>query len=376
VIVLIPAYQPGASLADVARRLRLDAPRLRVVVVDDGSGPGYDAAFRAAVAEDAEVLRYGGNRGKGHALKTGLRHVLARYPGEHVVTADSDGQHSTADIMRVADRLEHGDGALVLGGRRFLGEVPLRSRFGNAVSRRVFQLASGCAVHDTQTGLRGLPAGLLPRLLLVEGERFEYESAVLLDCASSGVRIDEIPIETIYLDQNASSHFRPVADSLRVMRPMLAFALVSFLSFLLDLVALEVLYALTGSLLASVLGARVVSGIANFVANRRVVFRAGGARTMARDAGRYLALALGLVAASYGLLAALTPLGVPLLAAKVLSETALYAVSFQVQRRVVFRRRASASPRRTTHRASLPLLLGRGNLTVGSAIPGVSRKRS
>jgi putative flippase GtrA len=362
VIVLIPSYQPGSTLADVVRGLRLDAPRLRVVVVDDGSGPGYDAAFRAAVAEDAEVLRYTGNRGKGHALKTGLRHVLAHYPHEHVVTADSDGQHSTADILRVAERLEHGDGGLVLGGRRFVGAVPVRSRFGNAVSRRVFQLASGCAVHDTQTGLRGLPAALLPRLLLVEGERFEYESAVLLDCASAGVGIDEIPIETIYLDQNASSHFRPVVDSLRVMRPLLAFALVSLL---LDLVALEVLYALTGSLLASVLGARAVSGIANFVANRRVVFRARGARTLGRDAARYLALALAVVAAGYGLLAALTALGVPLLAAKVLSETVLWVVGFQVQRRVVFRRRASAAVVPTG-----------SNLTVGSAIPGVSRTTS
>jgi len=345
-IVLIPAYEPTASLADVARELRLFAPDLKVVVVDDGSGPGFDAAFRAAKAEDAEVLRYDHNRGKGHALKTGLRHVRDNYPGEAVVTADSDGQHSPADIARVAARLATATDTIVLGGRRFAGEVPLRSRVGNAISRGAFRAATGRAVHDTQTGLRGFPASTIDWLLTIEGDRFEYELQMLLRARDAGLFIDEIPIETIYLEHNASSHFRPVVDSVRVMRPLIVFGLVSFGSFVLDIVVLELLYLLTSSLVVSVVGARAVSGTANFLANRALVFRAGAPRALLRDAARYVALALGVLAASYAAIAALTGVGVPLLVAKVSTDVTLYAVSYLVQRRFVFARsrREAARP--------------------------------
>ena len=333
-IVLIPAFEPGPSLADVVRQLRLASPATRVLVVDDGSGPDYDPAFRAARAEDAEVLRYETNAGKGHALKVGLRHILSTYPGEDVVTADCDGQHCTADILRVAGRLRGSDGAMVLGGRRFAGAVPARSRFGNAVSRLGFRLATGLAVHDTQTGLRGFPAGMVEWLLTLDGERFEYELTMLMRSREAGVAIDEIPIETIYLEQNASSHFRPVVDSLRVMRPLLVFAAVSFGSFVVDVVALELLYLATGALATSVVGARLISGTGNFLANRRVVFRATGG--VLRHAARYLALALTLLGASYAGIALLTGVGMPLLAAKLLSDAALYVVGYLVQRWFVF----------------------------------------
>ena len=358
-IVLIPAYQPTARLADVARELRLFAPDLKVVVVDDGSGTAYDAAFRAATAEDADVLRYEHNRGKGHALKVGLRHILDTHPGEDVVTADSDGQHSTADIVRVAERLRSSQGALVLGGRRFAGSVPLRSRFGNALTRGAFQLATGHAVHDTQTGLRGLPATMLEWLTSIEGDRFEYELRMLLRCAEKGQRIDEIPIETIYLEQNAGSHFRPVVDSLRVLRPLLAFAAVSFGSFVIDVVALELIFLLSGSLAASVVGARLLSGTVNFFANRKVVFDSTDRRTLRRQALRYLVLAAALLASSYALLDVLTLGGVPLLLAKVVTDVALYIVSYQAQRALVFGRRRGAA------RALAPV----GGLTTAGTTP-------
>ena len=345
-IVLIPAFEPSTSLADVARELRLFAPDLKVVVVDDGSGPAFDAAFRAAHAEDAEVLRYDHNRGKGHAIKTGLRHVRAAYPGEDVVTADSDGQHSPADIARVAARLRVVSDTIVLGGRRFAGDVPLRSRVGNAISRGAFRAATGRAVHDTQTGLRGFPAAAIDWLLTIEGDRFEYELAMLLRARDAGLYLDEIEIETIYLEQNASSHFRPVVDSLRVMRPLLIFALVSLASFVLDIVVLELLYLLTSSLVISVVGARAVSGTANFLANRRMVFRSSAPRALLRDAARYVALAVSVLAASYAAIAVLTGLGVPLLVAKVGTDVTLYGLSYLVQRRFVFaRRRGEPHPR-------------------------------
>ncbi|NQX28433.1 glycosyltransferase family 2 protein [Microbacteriaceae bacterium VKM Ac-2854] len=331
-IVLIPAYRPDAALPALIRTLRAADPTLRVLVVDDGSGPAYAGVFAAVRDAGGETIGYPVNAGKGHALKSGFAHVLAT-GADDVVTADSDGQHRAADILRVAERVKRGE-ALVLGGRRFTGDVPLRSRFGNAVSRAAFRLATGVAIRDTQTGLRGFPSSMLPELLRIGGERFDYELAMLL---AEQRRLDEIPIETVYLHGNASSHFRPLLDSVRVLRPLLRYATASMASFLLDLLLLQLISWATGSLLLGVVGARLVSASLNFALNRRLVFGAGG--RMRADAMRYAGLAAALLVANYLALLALTAAGMPLLPAKLITEVGLYLVGFAAQRFFVFARR-------------------------------------
>lgn len=362
-IVLIPAYEPDARLVTLVTDLAQAAPGTHIVVVDDGSGAASRPVFDAARALGAEVIGHPVNQGKGYSLKVGFRHILTRYPGADVVSADSDGQHRVRDILRVAARVEQHaeqhadrpDGPLVLGGRRFTGQVPLRSRLGNALARQAFLFTTAQSIHDTQTGLRGYPARLLEGLIGVEGDRFEYELNTLLEASAAGRAIDEIDIETVYLDGNRSSHFRPVVDSLRVMRPLLVFGAVSFGSFLVDLAALQVLVAATGSLGLGVVGARLISASINFLLNRTLVFssaqvssKAGPPRRdgrrprrLRREAAAYAGLAVSLLAASYVGLTLLTGVGVPLLAAKLLTDVSLYLVSFQVQRRVVFARSRS-----------------------------------
>nr|WP_216851716.1 glycosyltransferase family 2 protein [Herbiconiux sp. VKM Ac-2851] len=355
-MVLVPSYEPDARLLDLVTALREAAPEATVLVVDDGSGPEYALAFDLARAAGAEVVGHPANRGKGAALKTGFRHALANHPGETVVCADSDGQHRVADILRVAAAAEaHQEGwdahplALVLGGRRFTGEVPARSRLGNTVSRLLFRAATGQAVGDTQTGLRAYPPALLPWLLELRGERFEYELTVLLEAGPAGHRIVELEIETVYLDRNASSHFRPVVDSWRVLRPLLGYAASSAGAFVLDLVLLQLLMTATGSLLVAAVGARAVSATVNFAVNRQLVFRGRRRRPAAQDALRYAALAAALLGANVLLLEALTWAGLPLVAAKLLTEATLYLVGFAAQRRVVFAARLRRPSRRSRH---------------------------
>ncbi|MGY2066280.1 glycosyltransferase [Blastococcus sp. SYSU DS0619] len=343
-IVLIPAYQPDGRLPDVVDALRAADPGIRLVVVDDGSGPEYAHVFGAVRAMGCRVLEHPVNRGKGAALRTGFSFVARNWPGEDVVCADSDGQHGPIDILRVADRVA-GGGSMVLGARQFVGDVPARSRFGNAATRMLFRLATGRRLQDTQTGLRGYPAALLPWLVAVPGDRFEYELVALLQAARRGLAIEEIEIATIYLEGNASSHFRPLVDSLRVYAPLMAFLLSSFGAFLVDTVALLTLHALTGTLLLSVLGARAVSSTLNFLVNRRVVFgTAPDRRTFGAAAVRYATLVVLLLGANYAVLLALTGAGLGLLPAKLLTEGTLLAVSYLAQRHLVFRRRGRPSP--------------------------------
>ncbi len=343
-IILIPSYEPGAQLVPLVRRLvslRADA---HIVIVDDGSGAEYAEVFAATALAGATVLHHRENRGKGAALKTGFDFVSDRYPDEDIVTADADGQHTPLDILRIADELQadsaQGTASLVLGVRDLHGDVPLRSRFGNAVARALFRAAAGWRASDTQTGLRGIPATMLEWAREVPGERFEYEIEMLLRLRRSGLTAREVPIETVYLEQNASSHFRPIADSLRVTLPLVTFAGSSLLAFLADAVALLLLTAALPDgpvpLAAAIVIARIISASLNFTVNKQFVFSRGGGTHVRRQALRYVLLAALLLASNIMWMAALTGFGLPLILAKILTEAVLFLLSFQVQQAFVF----------------------------------------
>lgn len=352
-IVLIPAYEPGPALPRLVDDLLEADPDVEVVVVDDGSGETYRDAFSAVEASGAAVVRHPQNLGKGAALKTGIRHVMDAHPGDDLVTADADGQHTARDILAVADELRTDAASraasMVLGCRAFAGRVPLRSRVGNALARGVFRVAAGWRLSDTQTGLRGIPSAMLPWLAEQPGDRFEYEQNVLLGVRRAGWSSREVPIETVYLDHNASSHFRPVIDSLRVALPLVRFAGSSVLAFVVDTVALLVLTTLTGWLVPSIVAARVLSASVNFAVNRRLVFRQQPGSGAVGQAVRYSILALGLLASNVVWMTALTDFGVPLLAAKVATEAVLFVTSYGVQKSFVFAQQ-DQSPAQTGQR--------------------------
>jgi len=218
-IILIPCYQPDTKLLALVRALRGPDPAQRIVLVDDGSGPGYTHLFDAARGAGCDVLRYPQNHGKGIALKRGLTLIATAHPGEDVVCADCDGQHTPADIRAVGAALDEHPQSIVLGARQFVGDVPARSRYGNALARLLFAAITGRRLQDTQTGLRGYPAALLGWLQAIPGERYEYELEVLLAASRADLAVVEVPIETLYLDDNRSSHFRLPWDPIRVYLP-------------------------------------------------------------------------------------------------------------------------------------------------------------
>ena len=93
------------------------------------------------------------NQGKGQALKTAFTYIQEQNIYGTVVTADADGQHKVWDIFRTANKASENPNKLILGVRAFSGKVPLRSRFGNSLTKALFKLQTGVGVTDTQTGL-------------------------------------------------------------------------------------------------------------------------------------------------------------------------------------------------------------------------------
>lgn len=348
-IILIPAYEPDHQLITLVRNLQTADPWLTMVVVDDGSGPDYQETFDAVSRLGCHLLSYDVNGGKGHALKSGFAFIAERFPGHNVVCADSDGQHGVADILAVADRVRDVAGAMVLGCRNFTGNVPARSRFGNTVTRGLFRLATGQGITDTQTGLRGYRADMLPWLLTVRGERYEYELNLLLESKQAGYGIVTVEIATVYLDHNSGSHFRPIADSIRIYAPLLKFLGSSLSAFVVDMVMFLIFRAFTDSLLLAVVGARLVSATVNFLINRRMVFEHGRDTSFRAAATGYVALVVVLLSANYAAMWTLTSLAVPDVLAKLATEMTLLGVSYAVQQRILFARKGHAAS--TVHAA-------------------------
>lgn len=349
IAVVIPSLNPDERLTGVVQGL-LAVGFKDIVLVDDGSAPENKRIFRSLeTLPQVTVLEHPENRGKGRALKTAFAYLTEHRPDiRGAVTADGDGQHVAADVLRVAQALEEDAGGMVLGVRDFdAPQVPPRSRIGNKISRVTMRLLCGLRVTDTQTGLRGVPATLFPALLAVAGDRFEYETRVLLDLNRLGVPFRELVIETVYEGNNEVSHFRPLRDGLRVYGLMWDYFL-RFVGSSLACFAVDIgLFWLLGrfafgelpehrQILFSTVVARILSSGLNFSLNRYAVF--GSHRRLGGQLWRYAALCVALMLCSAGLVMLLCrflPLPQSLLKCGV--DTFLFLLSYQIQRRYIFK---------------------------------------
>ena len=333
IIVLIPAYKPDARMVELVRELRDN--HLDVMLVDDGGQEAFAPLFAQCRELGAEVAVHTVNLGKGRALKTGINAALLRWPDlRAIVTADADGQHTPKDIMRLIDAVDEHPDTLVLGSRRFTGDVPFKSRWGNRITRAVYGLASGVRVYDTQTGLRALPRCALLEMMRIDGERYEYEMNVLLKLRDMKLGVFEVPIETIYIDDNAGSHFNPVRDAFRIYMVIFKYLFSSITSFAVDyaLYWLCLFFGLSG--FVSYALARLVSSQVNYHLNKHTVFSGRGGR---HSMAKYYALAVVQGAIGAGLVQ-LLPTVLPVSAAviKIPVDIVLFALSYIIQRDYVF----------------------------------------
>ena len=244
--------------------------------------------------------------------------------------------------------------ALVLGTRDFgKDNVPFKSRAGNRITSVCFRLACRVKLPDTQTGLRAFSTELLPEMLDIEGERYEYEMRMLAYAAQHRIDLVQCPIETVYENNNAGSHFHPWRDSARVYRalfgPVVKYALASLAGTAVDFAAFYLLSALIfrggarGEIFAATALARVLSASVNYLLNRHFVF----ARHARGAALRYAVLAVcTFLLSSEGVFQGFRQLDGALGAAvgsgalktliKVVVDTLLFIINYQLCRRWVF----------------------------------------
>ena len=355
--IVLPSLDPDGKFARVVDGL-VEAGFAHIVIVDDGSAPERRRFFEAASEKPGcTVLTHEVNRGKGRALKTAFSYVSEHLPElAGVITIDGDGQHLLPDIIACGDRMLAEGDAVVLGCRDFsLPGIPPRSVAGNRTTSRFFRLLFGIRLSDTQTGLRAIPARYLETFCGVEGERFEYETNMLLYMKRLGIPFLEQPIATVYDPEDYSSHYNPVKDSLRISRVMLRFlttgsgfryVVSAVCSWLVDNGLYLLLMTLLGGRLAaaaaspvSQVSARALSSLFNFTMNDRYVFRNGENHWKAFL--KYYCLCIPQTLISVVCLTALVAglkIGHPVLATlvKIVIELILFVISYYIQKKWVF----------------------------------------
>ncbi len=355
IAIVIPSLNPDEKLIQVVDAV-LSKGFKTIIVINDGSSSDYDNYFeRIEKHKECKVLKHYKNLGKGRALKTAFNYYMNTYP-EYIglITVDADNQHHVDDILKCAKALEENyftanKNNLVLGCRDFdLEHVPRKSKLGNKITRFVFKILCGIKISDTQTGLRALSTQLVQEFLDIDGERYEYETNMLIEAKQKEYKFQEIKIRTIYIEDNKSSHFNPLKDSIKIylliFKHLLRFGIIGGLSTIIDLGLFSLLMLCLSNITAeekifiSTLIARILSSLFNYFSNSQVVFNNTSNKKITIT--KYYILAALQMSISYFAvlnLSGLMPYTNTTLI-KVLVDFVLFIISFQIQREWVFKK--------------------------------------
>lgn len=363
-VLILPSLNPDESLVTYVRELIADG-FTKMILVNDGSGPKSRPVFDTICSwPECDLLVHTVNMGKGRSLKDAFNYYCQKYADRYagVITVDADGQHTAEDVIRLDESLRKYKQTLILGVRDFDDpSVPFKSSFGNKMTRQMMRFFIGSArqespslhakaISDTQTGLRAIPNALLADYLTLRGERFEYETNMLIEALHAQTPLKEIPIRTVYVNDNRETHFRPFADSVAIYGQIFAnffkYTLASLSSFLLDYSIYSLLILLTAFLpmgpriWIAAASARILSSLYNYTVNRRIVFKTKMRQKNTLEKYFFLcAVQLCCSACLVWTICKYTVVGeIP---AKLIVDTGLFLVSYYIQKNWVFQEQKS-----------------------------------
>lgn len=335
---VIPAYNPDNNLLQVVENI-LAKSKNKIFIIDDGSSDESKNIFTKLTEKKEEsqivLLRHAVNLGKGAALKTVFNHILVNYPAiQGVVTLDSDGQHSVEDCLRILQTLQENSNAFVLGYRTFSKDIPLKSYVGNNISKFIYKIILGHAFKDTQTGLRGLGREFMKQCLTIKSNRFEFETEQLALVANQHLPIKEIPIETIYIESNKATSFRPLVDSFKIYFVLFRYALSSIITALADFIIFILSISMGVNVFWSNMLARTVSiGVQYTLLDKFVFYSKGKIWSFVLFA--FYVYMMGMVSATMQM-ELVEKINFSVLLAKILVEGILFFVNFAFLRLYIF----------------------------------------
>ncbi len=327
-LIIIPAYNPDEKLITLVNKL-LDLKLDKILVVDDGS---KSKKIFDKLNKEVKIIHHDVNMGKGAAIKTALAQYNEYFKNINgFITVDADGQHDPEDVKNINDNLD----SVIFGVRSFKGNVPLRSKLGNKFSSIYFYLTKGVKLNDTQTGLRAFPYKYRDILLSIEGNRYEYEMNVLNYLADNNVLIKQIPIKTIYLDNNSSSHFNTIKDSLRIYKKFIKYSIVSLLSAVIDLSLFTILNYKYEVIISTVI-ARIISGTFNFTLNKKYSFESNNNAFV--EGIKYLALFIANMFISGIIVKLLSVIPIHNTLIKLVVDITIFIANYFIQKKYIFKK--------------------------------------
>lgn len=281
-LIIIPTYQPGMNLVGLVDELIAlqslsdnhdhSLGLVEILVINDGStNKNSKTIFQQLADRDlVTVVAHPLNMGKGAALKTGFKYARDMH-ADFVLTADADGQHLPKDIIRLINVSDEDD-KLILGVRTFDEDVPLRSRFGNILTRGIFKIIYRTAISDTQSGLRRIPAKFYKNFLLSEANGYEFELETLIQ-VSKQKAVVEVPIETVYEPGNPTSHFNPIFDSIQIYYVLFRGIISSLIVTGLDIAIFSLCVSLGASTFYAIAISRTIATLIYFTLGKKFIFR-------------------------------------------------------------------------------------------------------
>ena len=337
IFIVVPTLDPEEDImSSFIEKLQKEFEN--ILVINDGSNKIHDKFFDGLEKKGIVVFKHYKNLGKGRALKNAFNYLLNNYSDiEGVITCDCDGQHSVKDIKKCAKSLLKNKDKLILGVRDFdKSNVPNKSKFGNKITRNIFKLFIGLEISDTQTGLRGLSKDLMTKFMDLSGERYEYETNMLIDCKEESIEIEEVGIETIYLNSNANSHFNPLKDSIMIYKLFMKYFLVAISSFVLDIVLFSSIIgilSINSKILAATILARVVSSIYNYIVNSNLIFKDMSIKSLVKY---YILVVIQMFISGCFVTYLYSLLNINVIVIKIVVDTILWVINLIIQRELIF----------------------------------------
>lgn len=349
-VLVIPSLDPDENflnlLEEFKNKIAQEKINMSIVIVNDGSSKNFNNLFEEIKNKDITVLQHSVNLGKGRALKTAFNYILNEAKNlKSVVTADSDGQHLIEDIILCLKCSNENQNTLILGTRNFMtsknlkekNKIPFRSKVGNIATSLVFKYLLGLKISDTQTGLRAFSKEQVKDFLTVKGERFEYETNMLIDNKNLGYKFKEVPINTVYIKNNESSHFNPIRDSITIYLLFFKYIAASLLSFILDISLFGIFKSFKFTIINATVFARILSSIVNYSLNKNKVFKSFNKESLIKY---YILVIIQMFISGYSVkFLHRIFVNKNIIFLKIVIDLVIFAVNYYIQREWVFKRR-------------------------------------
>ena len=346
IVIIVPSYKPDKEIMmEFIKELKKTYEK--IVVVNDGSGDEFDSFFKEIELLDIKVLKHSVNLGKGRAIKTAFNFILNEYKDViGTITADCDGQHYVEDIKKIEEKLRENPNKLIIGCRKFdEKQVPWKSKAGNKITRTVFLMFVGIKISDTQTGLRGFGIETMKKFISILGERYEYETNMLIECKEKEVEIEEVKIQTVYIRNNSLSHFDALRDSWKIYKLFMKYILSSLGSFVVDIILFSIFVkilpdiqwlkgVITTIVIATII-ARVISSLFNFAINSKIVFKHSTKSSIIKY---FILVIIQMLISAFVVSKLFKILGISSTLIKIIVDVIIFIVNFVIQREWIFKR--------------------------------------